>query len=129
GGGDRRTRQPAGSRGRRGDGRPGALALGPLHAAGRALRHLLRHGRGACGAAARALQPGRAQKNMKRDRTVALLLIVFAVLAAAGPWLPQWAMFIMTVAVARGLVVLGLLLLLRAGLVSFGQALFYCLGA
>jgi ABC-type branched-subunit amino acid transport system permease subunit len=38
-------------------------------------------------------------------------------------------MFIMTVAFARGLVALGLLLLLRAGLVSFGQALFYCLGA
>src|SRR5205085_4542566 len=35
----------------------------------------------------------------------------------------------MTIALARGLVVLGLLLLLRCGLVSFGQALFYCLGA
>jgi ABC-type branched-subunit amino acid transport system permease subunit len=49
--------------------------------------------------------------------------------AAAGPWLPQWAMFIITVALAQGLVALGLMLLLRAGLVSFGQALFYCLGA
>ena len=38
-------------------------------------------------------------------------------------------MFIMTIAFARGLVVLGLMLLLRAGLVSFGQALYYCLGA
>jgi len=35
----------------------------------------------------------------------------------------------LTIAVARALVGLGLLLLLRAGLVSFGQALFYCLGA
>jgi branched-chain amino acid transport system permease protein len=43
--------------------------------------------------------------------------------------LPQWAMFIVTIAFARGLVALGLLLLLRAGLVSFGQALYYCLGA
>jgi len=58
-----------------------------------------------------------------------LVLCVFVVLALAGLWLPQWAMFIMTVAMARGLVVLGLLLLLRCGLVSFGQALFYCLGA
>ena len=33
-------------------------------------------------------------------------------------------MFIVTVAFARGLVVLGLMLLLRAGLVSFGQALY-----
>ncbi len=53
----------------------------------------------------------------------------FVLLAIAALWLPQWAMFIMTVAIARGLVVLGLLLLLRAGLVSFGQALFYCIGA
>ena len=65
----------------------------------------------------------------RRDRTVAVLLTSFSILVVTGPWLPQWAMFIMTVAVARGLVVLGLLLLLRAGLVSFGQALFYCLGA
>ena len=58
-----------------------------------------------------------------------LVLGIFVLLATAGLWLPQWAMFIMTVAIARGLVVLGLLLLLRCGLVSFGQALFYCLGA
>ena len=38
-------------------------------------------------------------------------------------------MFIVTIAFARGLVALGLMLLLRAGLVSFGQALYYCLGA
>jgi ABC-type branched-subunit amino acid transport system permease subunit len=66
---------------------------------------------------------------MKRDRTIAVVAASFVVLAIAGPWLPQWAMFIMTVAFARGLVALGLLLLLRTGLVSFGQALFYCLGA
>jgi branched-chain amino acid transport system permease protein len=58
-----------------------------------------------------------------------LVAAILVLLAAVGPWLPQWAMFIMTVALARGLVVLGLLLLLRAGLVSFGQALFYCIGA
>jgi len=58
-----------------------------------------------------------------------VLLVILVLLATAGIWLPQWAMFIMTVAIARGLVVLGLLLLLRAGLVSFGQALFYCIGA
>ena len=66
---------------------------------------------------------------MTRDRTLLVIGASFVVLAIAGPWLPQWAMFIITVAFARGLVALGLLLLLRAGLVSFGQALFYCLGA
>src|ERR1019366_6117803 len=34
-----------------------------------------------------------------------------------------------TFALARGLVVLGLVLLMRTGLVSFGQGLYYCLGA
>ena len=66
---------------------------------------------------------------MKRDRTLPIVAASFVVLAAAGPWLPQWAMFIVTIAYAQGLVALGLMLLLRAGLVSFGQALFYCLGA
>ncbi|HVJ10535.1 MAG TPA: branched-chain amino acid ABC transporter permease, partial [Burkholderiales bacterium] len=50
-------------------------------------------------------------------------------LLLGGTVLPQWAMFMMTIAFAKGLVALGLMLLLRAGLVSFGQALFYCLGA
>jgi branched-chain amino acid transport system permease protein len=66
---------------------------------------------------------------LKRERTVGVIAGSFIVLALAGPWLPQWAIFIVTIAFAQGLVALGLLLLLRAGLVSFGQALFYCLGA
>ena len=66
---------------------------------------------------------------MKRERTIGIVAGAFIVLAVGGPWLPQWAIFIVTVAYAQGLVALGLLLLLRAGLVSFGQALFYCLGA
>ncbi|HJY78743.1 MAG TPA: branched-chain amino acid ABC transporter permease [Burkholderiales bacterium] len=66
---------------------------------------------------------------MKHDRTTTTIIVAFVLLVVVGRYLPQWAMFIVTVALARGLVVLGLLLLLRAGLVSFGQALFYCLGA
>ena len=66
---------------------------------------------------------------MSRDRTVTIVAASFVALAIAGPWLPQWAIFIVTIAFARGLVALGLVLMLRAGLVSFGQALFYCLGA
>ena len=48
---------------------------------------------------------------MRRDRTVALVLTILAFVLIAGPWLPQWAMFIVTIAFARGLVALGLLLL------------------
>ena len=66
---------------------------------------------------------------MKRDRTPLLLGCLFVFLITAGIFLPQWALFILTIAFARGLVALGLLLLLRAGLVSFGQALYYCIGA
>lgn len=50
-------------------------------------------------------------------------------LLGGGFFLPQWAIFIVTIAFANGLVALGLMMLLRAGLVSFGQALYYCLGA
>ena len=66
---------------------------------------------------------------MTRDRTPLLIVGVLVALLAGGPLLPQWAMFMATIAVANGLVALGLMLLLRAGLVSFGQALYYCLGA
>src|SRR5712691_11954365 len=59
----------------------------------------------------------------------ALLGATLAAVIAGGPLLPQWALFILTIAFAQGLVALGLMLLLRAGLVSFGQALYYCIGA
>jgi ABC-type branched-subunit amino acid transport system permease subunit len=58
-----------------------------------------------------------------------LIAAIAAILLIGGLWLPQWAMFIVTIAFAKGLVALGLMLLLRAGLISFGQALYYCLGA
>lgn len=66
---------------------------------------------------------------MRPDRTPLLIGIVLVALLAGGWLLPQWAMFLVTIAFANGLVALGLMLLLRAGLVSFGQALYYCLGA
>ncbi|MGH2603951.1 MAG: branched-chain amino acid ABC transporter permease, partial [Dehalococcoidia bacterium] len=54
----------------------------------------------------------------------------FAVLLAAA-WfvVPPWLGFLMTSAFAKSLVVLGVVLLMRTGLVSFGQALFYGGGA
>jgi branched-chain amino acid transport system permease protein len=66
---------------------------------------------------------------MKPDRTPALLGAILAAVVLGGLALPQWLLFILTIACAQGLVVLGLSLLIRAGLVSFGQALFYCIGA
>jgi ABC-type branched-subunit amino acid transport system permease subunit len=66
---------------------------------------------------------------MKADRTPAILVAILASVALGGLALPQWLLFILTIACAQGLVVLGLSLLIRAGLVSFGQALYYCIGA
>jgi len=66
---------------------------------------------------------------MSRDRTPHTLVLILAALLAVGPFAPQWTLFLMTVALAKGLVVLGLMILLRCGLVSFGQALYYCIGA
>ena len=42
--------------------------------------------------------------------------------------MPDWALFLTTVAVAKALVVLGLMILWRTGLVSFGQALYFGAG-
>lgn len=56
-------------------------------------------------------------------------LLLSAVLLAAGAWvLPAWLVFLLTLALAKALVVLGVVIQMRAGLVSFGQALFYCIG-
>lgn len=53
----------------------------------------------------------------------------FAILAAVAPLLPQWLVSLSTIAFANALVVLGLIILWRTGLVPFGQALFYAIGA
>jgi len=66
---------------------------------------------------------------LSRDRTPFTLALILAVMLVGGPFAPQWTIFLLTVALAKGLVVLGLLILLRCGLVSFGQALYYCIGA
>jgi len=66
--------------------------------------------------------------SVRKDSTVLWLLLGMLALLGTGLFLPPWAVYLLTVALARGLVVLGLLVLWRTGLVSFGQALFYALG-
>lgn len=66
---------------------------------------------------------------MKRDHTLKVLVAALIVLLVAGPFLPRWAMFLITVALCYGTVVLGMMLLMRTGVVSFGHGLYYCLGA
>lgn len=63
-----------------------------------------------------------------RDRSSLWLLVAGAALLVAAPLLPAWLRFLVTVSLAIALVVLGAVLLMRAGLVSFGQGLYYCIG-
>jgi branched-chain amino acid transport system permease protein len=55
--------------------------------------------------------------------------LAFIVAGAAPLILPDWFISLATIAFANALVVLGLVILWRAGLVPFGQALYYCAGA
>lgn len=53
----------------------------------------------------------------------------FVAAAAVAPAMPAWLVSLATIAFANALVVLGLIILWRTGLVPFGQALFYAIGA
>ena len=61
-------------------------------------------------------------------RTLAIISVAMVASIAVGPFLPAWALFLITVSIAKGLVALGLLLLIRTGLVSFGQGLYFAIG-
>jgi branched-chain amino acid transport system permease protein len=64
---------------------------------------------------------------MKRIEPLLALALAGAILAAAlsAPWLK----FVLTIALAKGIAVIGILLLLRAGQVSFGHAMYIAAGA
>lgn len=62
-------------------------------------------------------------------RTLMAGLGAAVALLALGLVLPDWLLFTVTKAIGTGLVALGLVALMRGGLVSFGQGLVYCLGA
>lgn len=64
---------------------------------------------------------------MRKAEPVLAVLVAAAMVAAAvaAPWLR----FVLTIALAKGIAVMGILLLLRAGQVSFGHALYIAFGA
>lgn len=55
-------------------------------------------------------------------------LATLLVLLAAGWWMPKWLSFLITMAASHGLVSLGIVLLMRGGVVSFGQGLVFAVG-
>ena len=67
--------------------------------------------------------------NRLADRTVIGLSIAAVVLAVLAALIPNWMLFIFLQSFARGAVALGLLVLWRTGLISFGHALYFAAGA
>jgi branched-chain amino acid transport system permease protein len=61
-------------------------------------------------------------------RTLAGGVLLTVLLIGAGALLPKWLTFLLTMAASHGLVSLGLVLLMRGGVVSFGQGMVFALG-
>ena len=55
-------------------------------------------------------------------------ILIMAALLAAGAFAPRWLQFLCTIAAANGIVSLGIVLLMRGGVVSFGQGLVFAGG-
>lgn len=65
---------------------------------------------------------------LRFERTELWLVAAALVLFAGGLAAPEWLTFLLTLALAKAMVVQGVVVQMRAGLVSFGQGLFYCIG-
>ena len=62
------------------------------------------------------------------SRTLLLGAASIILLLLAGLAIPRWLAFLITIAAANGLVSLGILLLMRSGVVSFGQGMVFAIG-
>lgn len=62
------------------------------------------------------------------DKTEMVLLAGIPVLILLAFVLPQWIVNYIQVSLGTGLVALGVMIQMRAGLVSFGQGLYFCIG-
>ena len=67
--------------------------------------------------------------KIPKDNSLRTLTIGLIVVLVFGFVATDWLRFLVQMSLATFLVVLGVMLQMRAGLVSFGQGLFYCLGA
>lgn len=61
-------------------------------------------------------------------RVAALGLSCAAVLGVGGLFMPKWLTFLLTMAAANGLVSLGIVVLMRGGVVAFGQGMVFAVG-
>jgi branched-chain amino acid transport system permease protein len=67
--------------------------------------------------------------TMTRSSVALPAIVGLAVLAVLPLFLSDWIIFLIALALAKGAVVLGVVLLLRGGLISFGHALYFAIGA
>ena len=72
--------------------------------------------------------PPPAAAQTTHGRIVFAGLVVFALLAVAGFFSPKWLTFLVTMAAANGLVSLGIVGLMRGGVVPFGQGMVFAIG-
>lgn len=62
-------------------------------------------------------------------RTIVIGISSIALIAIAAVWSPKWLLFPATMAASHGIVTLGIVLMMRSGVVSFGQGLVFAAGA
>lgn len=67
--------------------------------------------------------------KITKDHSLPILTVGMAVVFIFGFIATDWLRFLVQMSLSIFLVVLGVMLQMRVGLVSFGQGLFYCLGA
>jgi len=78
----------------------------------------------------RAQHPRQTGGATSRAQHFPLAALLAAGLFVLAPFIvPGWVLFLLTVALAKFMAVLGVALFLRGGLVTFGHALFYAVGA
>lgn len=66
--------------------------------------------------------------NSALKKTLLTGLLLIALLLVAGLVMPKWLLFLSTMALSHGVVSLGIVLLMRVGVVSFGQGFVFAAG-
>ncbi|WP_157627257.1 branched-chain amino acid ABC transporter permease [Variovorax boronicumulans] len=69
-----------------------------------------------------------AQRHSRPLHALATTVGTFAALAMLGLYVPAWLTYLITVAAGNALVSLGIVTLMRGGVVSFGQGMFFAAG-
>jgi branched-chain amino acid transport system permease protein len=66
--------------------------------------------------------------RLRIDWTLVLIVLIAVGLSVSAPAIPGWIRYVGETSLAEALAAVGVMILLRAGLLSFGQGLFYFLG-